>query len=169
MEKEIEKTLNEVPEEIKQKKSQYEKVQAELQNLLNFIKVGNFSKIVSEALADAENRGEKLKGEMQSLEFQKKNAFKAPPKEWIEHRLEQFCETLNKNPKAVALALKKLLGTIELEPVPGESRIENGNLIENRPYYVAHTSIHSLALLDESYGANWLKWRKRRDSNPRSP
>ena len=130
--------------------------------MLNFIKAGNFSKVVSEALTDAENRGEKLKGEMQSLEFQKKNAFKAPPKEWIEHRLEKFYETLNKNPKAVALALKDLLGTIELEPVPGECRVENGKLIESRSYYVAHTSIQTLALLDEeTKGSNWFYYRKR--------
>ena len=76
----VAKTLNEVPEDLKQKRQQYDKVQAELQNLLNFIKAGNFSKVVSEALTDAENRGEKLKGEMQALEFQRKNAFKAPPK-----------------------------------------------------------------------------------------
>ncbi len=155
VEKMITKTLSEVPEDLKQKKGQYEKVQAELQSLLNFIKAGNFSKVVSEALTNTENRGEKLKGEMQALDFQRKNAFKAPPKEWIEHRLEKFYETLNKNPKAVALALKELLGTIELEPVPRECVVENGQLIESRSYYVAHTSIQTLALLDEeSHGLN---------------
>ncbi|MFA6119573.1 MAG: hypothetical protein WC688_06645 [Parachlamydiales bacterium] len=41
-----------------------EKIQTELQNLLNFIKAGNFSKLVSEAIVDSENRQEKLKGEM---------------------------------------------------------------------------------------------------------
>ncbi len=162
VEKLVAKTLNEVPEDLKQKRQQFDKVQAELQNLLNFIKAGNFSKVVSEALTDAENRGEKLKGEMQSLEFQTKNAFKAPPKEWIEHRLEKFYETLNKNPKAVALALKDLLETIELEPVQGECVVENGKIIENRSYYVAHTSIQTLALLDEeTKGSNWLQYRKR--------
>ncbi len=162
VEKLVAKTLNEVPEDLRQKRQQFDKVQAELLNLLNFIKAGNFSKVVSEALTDAENRREKLKGEMQSLEYQRTNAFKAPPKEWIEHRLEKFYETLSKNPKAVALALKDLLGTIELEPVPGECVVENGEIIESRSYYVAHTSIQTLALLEEeSKGANWLKWRKR--------
>ena len=148
-------------EDLKQKRSQFEKVQAELQNLLNFKKAGNFSKVVSEAISDAENRGEKLKGEMQGLEFQKKNAFKAPPKEWIEHRLENLKETLDKNTKASALALKDLLGEIELEAVPGECVVKNGNLIERKGYYVAHTNIQTLALLDESKGSNWLQWRKR--------
>lgn len=162
VEKLVAKTLNEVPEDFRQKKALHEKVQAELQNLLNFVKAGNFSKVVAEAITDAENRGEKLKGEMQALDFQKKNAFKAPPKEWIEHRLEKFYETLNKNPTSAALALKELLGTIELEPVQGEVMVENGRIIESKSYYVAHTTIQTLALLDEeTKGSNWLHYRKR--------
>ena len=161
VEKTIAKTLNEVPEELKQKRHQYDKVQAELQNLLSFIKAGNFSKVVSEALIDAEGRSERLKGEMEGLEYQRKSAFKAPPREWIDFRLEKLHETLDKNTKASALALKDLLGSIELEPVPGECVVENGRLIENRAYYVAHTNIDTLALLEETKGSNWLRCRKR--------
>ncbi len=104
---------------------------------------------------------------MEGLECQRKSAFKAPPREWIDFRLEKFHETLSKNTKASALALRDLLGEIELEPVPGECVVENGRLIENRSYYVAHTNIQTLALLDETKGSNWLRCRKRRDSNPR--
>ena len=165
--KTIAQSLNEIPEEVKQKKSQYEKVQAELQNLLNFIKAGNFSKVVSEAITDAECRSEKLNGEIQGLDYQRTNTFKAPPKEWIEHRLENFRETLIKNTKASALALKDLLGTIEMEPVSGECVVECGKLIQSRPYYVAHTQIQTFVLLEESKGSNWLRCRRRWDSNPR--
>ncbi len=161
VEKVISKTLNEVPEELRQKRCQYDKVQAEMQNLVNFIKAGNFSKVVSEALSDAETRGERLKSEMDGLEYQRKSAFKAPPKEWIEFRLQRLHETLEKNVTTAALALKGLLGSIEMEPVPGECVVENGKLIESRGYYVAHTSIQTLALLDETKGSNWLQWRKR--------
>ncbi len=169
VEKTIAKTLNEVPEEIKQKKAQMEKIQTELQNLLNFIKAGNFSKLVSEAIVDAENRQGKLQGEIQAMDFQRTNAFKAPAKEWIEFRLERFQETLNKNTKASALALKEILGTIEFEPVQSNPIIENGCVIESRPYYLAHSNIETLALLDEKHkGTNWYLLRKRRDSNPRS-
>jgi site-specific DNA recombinase len=167
VEKEIAKSLNEVPEELKQKRHQHEKVQAELQNLLNFIKAGNFSKVVSEALTDAEGRSDKLKSEMQGLECQRTNAFKAPPREWIEHRLDNLCETLSKNTKVSALALKDLLGTIEMEPIPGECAIENGQLIQNRAYYIAHTNIETLALLEEIKGSNSYHCRRERDSNPR--
>lgn len=168
VEKTIAETLNEVPLELKQKKAQMEKVQGELQNLLNFIKAGNFSKLVSDAIVDAENRQDKLKGEMQALDFQRTNAFKAPPKEWIDFRLEKFQETLNKNIKASALALKELLGSIELELVQDGCAVENGNLIESRPYYLAYSNIETLALLDDEHkGTNWYLLRKRRDSNPR--
>lgn len=161
VEKEIAKSLNEVPEELKQKRHQQEKIQTELQNLLNFIKAGNLSKIVSEALTDAESRGEKVKEEIQGLEFQKKSAFKSPPKEWIQHRLENLRETLEKNTRISALALKDLLGTIEMEAIPGECSIENGQLIQNRAYYMAYTKVETLSLLEESKGSNLLYCRKR--------
>ncbi len=96
---------------------------------------------------DAEGRSQRLKSEMQALEFQRSNAFKAPPKEWIEHRLDNLFDTLNKNTKQSALALKDLLGTIELEAVPGECVIECGNLVQNRTYYLAHTKIDTLVLI----------------------
>jgi len=134
----------------------------ELQNLLKFIKAGNFSKLVSEGIVDPKGRQEKLKGEMQALDFQRTNAFKSPPKEWIEHRLEKLQETLNKNTKTSALALKELLGTIELEPIKDDCIIENGNLIESKPYYMAHSNIETLVLLDqENKGTNWYLLRKR--------
>ncbi|MBX7065619.1 MAG: hypothetical protein K1X28_00170 [Parachlamydiales bacterium] len=56
--------------------------------------------------------------------------------------------------KASALALKDLLGTIEMEAVPGECVVENGNLIQNKPYYLAHSTIVTLALLDEPKSTN---------------
>jgi hypothetical protein len=162
IEKHIAKTLNEIPEELKQKRCQSEKIQSELQNLLSFIKASNFSKVVSEAINDAENRQDKLKSEMQSLEFQRNGAFKSPPIEWIEHRLENFHETLNKNTKSSALALKELLESIEMEPITSDPIIENRHIIEQKPYYMAYSNIESLVLLDNEYkSSNWLKWRKR--------
>ena len=75
LEKRISQGLNEVPELIKKKSSQYEKLLSEIQNYLNFVKVGNFSKAVSEALKEAERRSDNLKEEIKSLEFQKENSF----------------------------------------------------------------------------------------------
>jgi len=162
-----------VPELIKKKKSQHEKLSSEIRNYLNFIKMGNFSKAVSEVLNKAERISDDLKEEIKSLKFQKENSFKSPPKEWINHRLESLHETLSKNTVSSALALKGILGTIQLEPVSDEESdfyyiISNGEK-KFKPYYIAHTKIQTLALLDDRYkSSNWLQWRRGRDSNPRS-
>ncbi len=111
------KALDDNPETIKLRKAQYDKLSIEIQNYLNYIKVGNFSSAVSDALKEAEVRGTKLKEEIDSLEYQKANTFKAPPREWITHRLETLRETLNKNTSLSSEALKELLGEIQLEPV----------------------------------------------------
>jgi len=117
---------------------------------------------VSDAITDAENSQEKIKSEMNALDFQKKGAFKSPPKEWIDHRLENFYETLNKNTKSSVLSLKNLLGTIDMEPHQSDPVIENENIIELKPYYIAYSNIETLALLDnENKSANWLQWRTR--------
>ena len=162
---------NDVPEQIKNKKNSYNKVMQEIQNYLNYIKIGNFSKVVSEALNDAETRSENLKEEMLSLEYQNKNSFKAPPQEWIKNKLESLHETLNKSTRSFALVLKKILGDIQLEPVSHTN--ENFyNLVDVekkfKPFYVAHTKIKTLALLDDKdKGSNWSGWWRWRELNPR--
>ncbi len=156
--------------------------------------MGNLSKAVSEALTEAEKKNEELITEIGSLEFQQDNSFKAPPKEWINHRLENLRETLNKNTVSSSLALKELLAPIILDPVLTKEsdfyQLFGGSEKEFKPYYVAHTKIRTLALLDERYqnsgtvpleqtqnssggdspfgskGSNWLQWRRGWDSNP---
>jgi hypothetical protein len=156
--------LNEIPELVTKKKAQYEKLQQEINNYLNFIRMGNLSKAVAEALEGAEKKNEELKQEIGSLEFQKENRFKSPPQEWIKYRLDNLKETLNKNTVSSSLALKELLGPIELEPVTSKEN-DFYNLYEHpdrdfKPYYIAHTKIRTLALLDEEKkGSNWMHWR----------
>jgi len=181
VEKLASRSFNAVPEVVKKKKIQHEKLLSEIQNYLNFIKSGNLSKAVSEALGEAEEKSENLKQEMASLKYQKQNTFKAPPKEWINHRLDRLRETLKKSTTSSALALKALLGPIALEPVmeeefdpkeiigdldPGypapDSVQGSGITMSFKPYYVAHTKIRTLALLDEGHkGTNWLQWRRK--------
>jgi hypothetical protein len=105
--------------------------------------------------------------------------------------LDSLRDTLTKNTISSALTLKKILTPISLKPV----LMKEGDfyqLFERdgknfKPYYVAHTKIRTLALLDERYqnsgapvaiktqgqspagtvpvppgstnGANWLHWR----------
>ena len=169
VEKLISRGLNKIPEEIRKKKSQYKKILSEIQNYLNYIKIGNFSTSVSEALKDAENKGEVLKKEIDLLLYQKQNKFTSPPKEWIKHRLEKLRDTLNKNTTSSSLAPKELLGGISLEPITDRKSdfyyiVSNGD-IKFKPYYIAHTNIQTLALLDDKYkGSNWYHWRRGRDS-----
>jgi len=176
-------------------------------------------------MKEAESKGEILQNELKSLEYQEKNTFKSPPTEWIDHRLEEFYETLSENTTASALALKEVLGEVRMEAVVdgvfspeyiingvassgpsapprndggngdstrvssprkdggnGDStrvsspRKDGGNgdstrvssprsdggCTPFRPYYVAHTKIQTLALLDERHkGSNWYHWRRR--------
>ncbi len=190
------KALNDNPETIKLRKAQCDKLSVEIQNYLNYIKAGNFSSAVSDALKEAELREKKFKEEIGSMEYQKANAFKTPPREWITHRLETLRDTLNKNTSLSAEALKELLGEIRLEAVT-EKELSPKDIIEGseiasgpsafakasadrsaprnddgkalfKPYYVAHTKIRTLALLDEEHkGSNWYHWRTAMLSNPR--
>jgi Recombinase zinc beta ribbon domain len=166
-EKEALKNLNDLPEELKIKRQQHEKIQTELKNLLNFIKAGNFSKVVSDAITDAEERNQRVSSEIESLEFQRKSAFKAPSKDWIKSKLDNFLDILNQNTTASALALKDLFGSIEMEPKSNECVFENGMMIQKKAHYLAHSKIDTLALIEESQGSNSLQMRRGWDSNPR--
>jgi len=161
--------LNTIPDEIRKKKAALEKLKHDLQNYLNFVRIGNFSRAVSEAIKETEQKTDELQTEVSSLTYQKENSFKAPPKEWINYRLEKLTETLNKNTVFSSLALKELLGPIELEPI-FYKKTDFYNLFEGKernfkPYYIAHTKIQTLALLDDKHkGSNWLQWRRKKDS-----
>ena len=78
-------------------------------------------------------------------------------------------DTLNQNTVTSSLALKELLGNISLEPVTDKKSdfyyiVSNGD-IKFKPYYISHTMIQTLALLDDKYkGSNLYLWRRGRDS-----
>ena len=113
------------------------------------------------------------------MEFQKQNVFKAPPKEWVKHRLENLHEALNKNTTSSALTLKDMLGIIKLEPISEENEdyygitgnekgLDKSSPYTFHPYYIAHTKIQTLVLLDDrEKGANWSRWWRRSESNRR--
>ena len=127
------------------------------------------SKNVRDPLTEKRKQVLWAKEEIKSPEFQKENAFQSPPKEWIDHRLEHLHETLSKNTVSSALALKGILGTIQLEPISDEEsdfyQIISGDKKKFKPYYIAHTKIQTLALLDERHkSSNWLHWRRGWDS-----
>ncbi len=160
-----------MPALLKRKRGERERLTSQVQNYLNFVKAGNFSKAVSEALQEAEGKTEELEGEIQALESQRAHGFKVPPREWLDHRLEDLRETLSRNTVASARALKSLLGTVRLEPISDQesdlSWIVNGEKCF-KPYYLAHLQTQTLALLDsrDKGSTSFQMWR-RRESNPR--
>jgi len=148
---------------MKKKRIQCEHLLSEIQNYVKYIKMGHFSNAVPEALRKSETQMAKLKEEITSMEYQRANAFTVPPGEWINHKLSHLRDLLNQNTSLSAEALRKLLGPIDLEPVL--TRESCGCRVINednfKPYYVAHTKIRTLALLDDEHqGSNWLHWRR---------
>ena len=92
-------------------------------------------------------------------------AIQVPPVEWIEDRLIQIQKLLEQNISQSAMVLRKLLGPIELEPVLPET---------GRSYYVAHTTLETISIVDKRFApksldksANQYIWRPQGDSNPR--
>ncbi len=72
---------------------------------------------------------------------------------------------LERRTQRSALLLRKLLGTIRMEPVTPEI---------GRPYYRALSDLDALAIVeidpdspDSESGSNSLQWWRRRESNPR--
>ncbi len=162
-------SLNQTPDEIKKKRAQLDKFQSVIRNYLEFIRAGNLSKAVSEALREAEQQEDGIRQEIDGLEFQGRNRFKAPLREWVQFRLERFQETLRKNTVASALALREVLGTVRMEPVLTQEEDPFGGMgrpeLTFKPYYVAHTKIQTLALLDERHqGSNWSHWRREEET-----
>ena len=91
----------------------------------------------------------------QSIQTRDK-VFQAPPVEWTETRLAQLRDILDKNTAQSAQALRQVLGPIEMEVTYPEI---------GRPYYVAHSSIQTLAIIDKptnaeygSKGSSVLRW-----------
>jgi hypothetical protein len=83
---------------------------------------------------------------------------------WIEERLSGMQEVLERRTERSGLLLRALLGKIQLDPTKGEI---------GRPYFVARTSLDTLALLapppgqdGPDGGSNSLRWWRRRESNP---
>jgi hypothetical protein len=130
----VAKEMNTLPDQVKKKETQLNQFKKEAENYLTFIRLGNVSKSVCDALAEAENRIAQLELEINSLQFQKKSSFKTPSQEWINHRMTNLPETLNKNSTASARALKNLLGSINMEPIPEKDK-------GSKPYYIAHAKI----------------------------
>jgi hypothetical protein len=98
---------------------------------------------VTDALSASERQVESLEAEIDVLQRSLSESFQIPPRVWIEERLRDFQKTLELNTGLSALILRKVLGRISLElRVP-----EVGH-----PYYLAHTKLDIVELLDPRTG-----------------
>ena len=88
-----------------------------------------------------------------------------PPREWLSERMMTMQAVLERRTQRSALLLRKLLGTIRMEPVTPEI---------GRPYYRALSHLDALAIVeidpdspDSESGSISLQWWRRRESNPK--
>ncbi len=167
VEAEVAKLYSHVPETIRLKESELTAEERRLANFVDFIGEGRGSRALAQALLETERKIGALQEELEGLRRSREKVFQAPPVEWVEERLSQLKETLERNTDRSGLILRKLLGPLRLEPAHGEI---------GRPYYVAKTSLDTLAFLDTPAenenpegGSNSLRWWRRRESNPCPP
>jgi hypothetical protein len=164
VEGEVAKLYSDVPETMRLKDAELAIEERRVANFVDFIGEGRGSRALAQALMEAEKKVEVLKETLEGLRRSRHKVFQAPPVEWIEERLSRLKEVLERSVDRSGLILRKLLGQIRLEPTQGDI---------GRPYYVAKTSLDTLALLEEPLdgspegGSNSLQWWRRRESNPR--
>jgi len=114
-----------------------------LANFVDFIGEGRGSQALGRVLVETVRRVDALREELNGLRRSREKVFQAPPVEWIEERLAQMKQVLERRTEHSALLLRPILGKIQLEPARGDI---------GRPYYVARTSIDKLSLLEPPPG-----------------
>ncbi len=155
----IKEQFSHIPEEIRLKKIELNRAETRAHNFIEFIAEGKATEGLSAALEQAEIKAKELKKDLEALEQSKEAAFTPPPKEWIQHKLQNLSEVLARKTENSALVMRRLIGKVTLTPKKPEV---------GKPYYHAKTKIKSLALLDDpEKGANSLQIWRRRESNPR--
>jgi hypothetical protein len=90
-------------------------------NFVDFIGEGPGSRTLAQALLDTERKGDALKEELEGLRLSRDKVFQAPPREWVEERLAQLKDVLERTPDRSGLILRKFLGPLRLEPTRGDN------------------------------------------------
>ena len=158
VEEEIKKQFSHLPEEIRLKKRELERLETRIHRFIEFIAGARGTPSIAAALEDAESKAEPLKTEIESLEKTQGEAFEPPPKEWIVHRIGNIQEVLERKTEKSALLLRDLTGKIVLTPAVPDV---------GRPYYRAKSKLKSFAVLNGAKGSNSLQWWTRLGSNQR--
>jgi DNA invertase Pin-like site-specific DNA recombinase len=139
VEEEVRKQCGDGPEKLRLKEADLGAEERRLSNFVEFVAEGRGSLALAKAIQASETRVEELKVEIASMRAVHESVFRAPPIEWVEDRLRNLRGLLEDHATPSALALRKLLGEVKLEPQYPDI---------GRPYYVAHTRLGVLDLLD---------------------
>jgi hypothetical protein len=117
---EVAKLSEHLPENIRAKETELGSEERRLANFLEFIGEGRGSQALAKALVETERRVEALREELEGLRRSRMKVFQLPPIEWIEERVSQAQEVLERRTEQSALLLRELLGPISLEPTTGD-------------------------------------------------
>jgi site-specific DNA recombinase len=129
-----------LPDALKLKESELSAEERRLANFVDFIGEGRGSQALAKALVETERRVEMLADEVDLLRHSREKVFKAPPVEWLRHRLEHLQDVLEQRTAQSAQTLRNLLGQIRLDLVTPDV---------GRPFYNAVTALDTLALIEE--------------------
>ena len=165
VEKEIGILYSDIPESIRQKEIELNAEERRLSNFIEFIGEGRGSRALAKALEISEIKVNALQSELEGLQKTRNKVFQAPPIDWVEEKLTELSNVLEQNTAQSAEALRQVLGPIRMEVTYPET---------GRPYYTAHTSIDTLAIIDKpacsetfQKSSDTLRWWARKDSNLR--
>ena len=165
VQKEIQTLSSDVPDKIDRKESELNSEERRLANYIDFIGEGRGSRALAKALTEAERKVDELQSELEGLRQIQNRMFQVPPIEWITVRINQLSDLLEQNTTQSALTLREVLGPITLEAKYPDI---------GKPYYIAHSSLDTLAIMNTQAkqdewdkGSSVLRWWARKDSNLR--
>jgi len=105
---------------------------------------------LGEALRSTEPKAAALRRDLQAYEASAQAMFKAPPVEWIAHRLMALRSVLEAEPARSGLELRRVLGLTRLVPIAPQVE---------KSYYQAETALQVLDLVKAPEdGSTWLHW-----------
>ena len=147
------------------KQAELSAARGELNNLLAFVRRGHASDSVAAEIAKVEARVSRFEVELDALPADDAPSLPIPSEEWIAERVVELQALLERRTPKAASVLRRLFGKVHLEPVRPDA---------GRPYYLAHTALDVIALVDPSGprggpdgGSGSFRWWRRRESNPR--
>jgi len=136
---ELDRSNSNLPGTIDLKMAELTEQRRRVTNFLEVVAEGRGTRSITDALAASEGQVESLEAEIEILQRSSTESFQVPRRIWIEERIRDFQQTLELNTSLSALILRKVLGPIRLEVVVPEV---------GHPYYIAHTKLDVVELLD---------------------